>query len=607
MMKFKFVFVSAVMVLGLMVVACGETETVEVIKEVVVEKEVPGKAYVTDPITGMAIAAPEYGGSLAFAGRNTWDRRLDPYTGGPSMSAITSGVMEKPAMVDWMIDRDSYSFGGYPPPVSAMTGSLAESWDVSNGGKTITLNVRSGVNFHDKAPVNGREMTADDFVHSYQRMLGSKLTGSEFSDAEPSTGTGSLGGLAWDTVTGDVDTGTVTLNLTEPSFFALRFILDWYSMVIVPREMVETYGNDWDWDKTVGTGPYTITASAPGVGMTYTKNPNYYRHDEKFPDNRLPYIDEVKGVEITERASWLAGLRTGKIDYIGWQGVTHLNNVDEKESLERTNPELVIRSWSERSEASHIFNIKRPPFDDVNVRRAMQMALDLETINATYFKYSADITPRGRIATDAIGYHVPFEEWSDEHKGYYTYDPEGAEKLLDSAGLPRGSNGMRFKAEFIMSESADASLAEIHAEYWKAIGADIKIVPVPGAEWGARRSAFDWDLHGWIAGVKGDPVWQSSYLYSGRSNYIEDAEYDGYYEGLLVSTSDAQRMDLVKKADMRIIDQHWVVWGGDESKYSVWQPYMVGYNLERGFGGGQNYVVFSRLWIDSALKAQMGR
>jgi len=102
-------------------------------------------------------------------------------------------------------------------------------------------------------------------------------------------------------------------------------------------------------------------------------------------------------------------------------------------------------------------------------------------------------------------------------------------------------------------------------------------------------------------------VWQSSYLYSGRSKFIEDAEYDGYYEGLLVSTSDAQRMDLVKKADMRIVDQHWVVWGGDEAKYSVWQPYMVGYNLERGFGGGQNYVVFSRLWIDSALKQQMGR
>ena len=147
----------------------------------------------------------------------------------------------------------------------------------------------------------------------------------------------------------------------------------------------------------VGTGPYTITDVAPGTGITYTKNPNYYRHDEKFPENRLPYIDVVKGFEIPERATWIAGIRTGKLDYIGWQGVTHLNSIDEKESLERTNPELVFGAWSERSETSHLFNIHKPPFDDVKVRRAMQMALDLETINATYFKYGADTVPRGRI------------------------------------------------------------------------------------------------------------------------------------------------------------------------------------------------------------------
>jgi ABC-type transport system substrate-binding protein len=341
--------------------------------------------------------------------------------------------------------------------------------------------------------------------------------------------------------------------------------------------------------------------------MTYTKNPNYWKYDEKYPENILPYIDEVKGVEITERASWLAGMRTGKIDYIGWQGVTNLNNIDEKESLERTNPELVIRAWSERSEASHIFNIKKPPFDDVMVRRAMQMALDLETINATYFKYSASITPRGRLGLSGVGYYVPFEEWSDELKGYYTYDPEGAEKLLDAAGLPRGSDGVRFEAEFLMNQSSDASVAQIHAEYWRAIGADVKIVPAAGAEYGSKRNAFEWNIIGWIAGVKGDPVWQTSYLYSGRSNFIEDSEYDGLYEQVLKTTDTEALKGLTKQLDMRMIDQHWVLWGGDESKYSVWQPYVVGYNLERGFGAGQNYVVFSRLWIDSQLKAAMGR
>ena len=594
-----------------------KTVEIEVPKEVVVEKEVEvvktvvkevaGKKYVTDPVIGNVIPAPEYGGTFAFASRNTFDRRMDPYTGGPSMSAIASGVMEKLGIVDWAIDRSTYSFGGYPPPVSAMIGSLAESWDASHNGTTYTFNIRQGVNFHDKAPVDGREMDAYDVEFAFHRMLGNKLTGSMYSEAEPSPGAGSLGNLPWETIQA-TDKWTVEMELSEPRFYGPRFTMDWYSMFVYPPELVETYGDDWDWDKVVGTGPYMITDLAPGTGITYSKNVDYYRHDEKFPENRLPYIDVVKGFEIPERATWIAGIRTGKLDYIGWQGVTHLNSIDEKESLERTNPELVFGAWSERSEASHLFNIHKPPFDNVMVRRAMQMALDLETINATYFKYGADIVPRGRIYTGAVGYHVPFDQWSDELRGYYTYDPAGAEALLDAAGYPRGSDGVRFTAEYLLGTSQDASLPQIHAEYWRAIGADVKIVTVAsGAEYGSRANAGQYNLRGWIAGVKADPVWQTSYLYSGRSNLIQDPEYDALYEQVLVSGSEQERKDLVTALDMRMIDQHWVVWGGDESKYSVWQPWVVGYNLERGFGGGQNYVGFSRIWIDSALKEASGR
>ena len=169
-------------------------KTVEIPGETVI-KEVAGKKYVTDPVIGNVIPAPEYGGTFAFASRNTFDRRMDPYTGGPSMSAIASGVMEKLGIVDWAIDRSTYSFGGYPPPVSAMTGSLAESWDASHNGTTYTFNIRQGVNFHDKAPVDGREMDAYDVEFSFHRMLGNKLTGSMYSDAEPSAGAGSLGNL----------------------------------------------------------------------------------------------------------------------------------------------------------------------------------------------------------------------------------------------------------------------------------------------------------------------------------------------------------------------------------------------------------------------------
>ena len=238
----------------------GETVVVEkeVVKEVMVPgetvvvtevmvKEVAGKKYVTDPVIGNVIPAPEYGGTLVFAGRNTWDRRLDPYVGGPGMSAIASGVMEKLGIVDWTIDRSTYSFGGYPPPISAMVGSLAESWDVSHTGTTHTFNIRPGVMFHDKAPVNGREMDAYDVEFSFHRMLGNKLSGTEYSGADPSPGAGSLGALPWKSVTA-TDKWTVVFELEEPRFFGPRFIMDWYNMFIYPPE------DDRDLRRRLGLG-----------------------------------------------------------------------------------------------------------------------------------------------------------------------------------------------------------------------------------------------------------------------------------------------------------------------------------------------------------------
>ena len=76
----------------------------------------------------------------------------------------------------------------------------------------------------------------------------------------------------------------------------------------------------------------------------------------------MPYIDQVTGLEITEVATTLTGLRTGKIDYVGWQGANPINSIDQRESLERTDPELVVHAWSERSEACHLFNINKSPF-----------------------------------------------------------------------------------------------------------------------------------------------------------------------------------------------------------------------------------------------------
>ena len=65
---------------------------------------------------------------------------------------------------------------------------------------------------------------------------------------------------------------------------------------------------------------------------------------------------------------------------------TQINSIDTVESLGRTNPEIVAEPFFAEATTAFVLNPTKPPFDDINVRRAIQMALDIETINVTYWK-----------------------------------------------------------------------------------------------------------------------------------------------------------------------------------------------------------------------------
>ena len=175
----------------------------------------------------------------------------------------------------------------------------------------------------------------------------------------------------------------------------------------------------------------------------------------------------MKFLIIPEEASILAALRTRKIDWRRWG-----TSLDSAESIRKTNPEIAVHPVYFRSRDSFAPNHRKPPFNDINVRRAMQLALDNETIAATYWKGFADPTPAGLIGVDE--YHVPFEQWDEEVKQWFRYDPEAAEELLDEAGYPRGADGTRFKTILNYGSWATLDIAEIAAAYWAQIGVDVQ-------------------------------------------------------------------------------------------------------------------------------------
>ena len=269
---------------------------------------------VKDPTTGKMVSAPEYGGTLTHRTAFNYTGSLDTINY-HVVGFILSGVLEKLTIADWAIDRDEYPFvGGYQLPLYAMTGALAESWETPDP-LTYIFHIRKGVHWHNKAPMFGRELTAKDIEYNYHRVLG---LGSGFT--EPSIAPGQLQTLPFESITA-TDNWTVVFKMKKPYLSVPIHIQDSNISYIYPPEVIEQYGGMNDWRNVVGTGPFELTDRVEGSSWTWTKNPDYWGHDEKYPENRLPYIDELRMLIIPEEAAAVAAIRSGKIDFMGWQGL----------------------------------------------------------------------------------------------------------------------------------------------------------------------------------------------------------------------------------------------------------------------------------------------
>ena len=612
----------------------GETVTKEVVKEVqvpgetvVVEKEVvktvevPGETVVVEKVVVKEVEAeryvrdvrgelgerPQYGGT--FHVPMYWLREtFDPYDGGPFVWDRL--VLEKMANFDWAYDLDL----GVPLmndiTIDYITEQLAESWEVSPDLKSYTFHIRQGVPWHDKAPVNGRDVNAYDAEFTWHRNLG---LGSGYT--EPSPHHYQFVEVAADSVTA-TDEYTLVVETSTPKLATLAILLgveDWRGSVILPQEPIEEYGDLTDWRHVVGSGPYELTDVVEGSSVTLTKNPNYWRDDPRLPDlkNRLPYADEITLLVIPEVTSVVAALRTGKVVWLPAGQVSP----EQVRSLMRTNPELVaIKETGSAHADTYAFRLDRPPFNDKNVRIAMQKAINLDEINYAYYEGDADTTPVGYVWPTVKEMFAPYSEWPEDVKWQYKYDPEEAERLLDEAGYPRGANGIRFEAGWDLFEGwgHDLDLAQIIKSYWDKIGVDVTLSPQPdgtvmwnrvvagehgGLTFGGSRPASrdpstEWDLRFGFAG--------------GEMSGIVDAGMTAIYAQIDENLDREVAKKLSREIDMYYSKELWALHLPVVSSHMLHQAWLKGYKGELGVGVEDSVLPLMYLWIDQELKNDMG-
>ena len=552
------------------------------------------KKYVTDPSTGKVVVAPQYGGTITYALKEEASSGTDAVLTGQWAQAYLAPVLEKLAIGDWATPRDEWDFVVLNFPTNAI-GALAESWSQPDP-LTLVVNVRQGVRWHDKPPMNGRELTADDVVFNFHRITG---MGSGFT--ELSAWANDFKGIQFESIEA-TDEWTVVFKLKEISLSAPGSILDGLVSWIYPPEVIKEHGDAKDWRNLVGTGPMMLTDWTKGSSITWEKNPDYWHNDEKYPDNPLPYIDRLRALIMPEVATYLSALRTGVIDYIGWMTQSQLRTLEQAENLRQTNPEIVVVPHRERSDNAIAINFQVEPFDDIRVRKALQMAINNQEINSAFYKGDADIVPQGLLKRSRTDVVIQFEQWPEDVKKVFDYDPEEAEALLDEAGYPRGADGIRFKTDFLHLDRFDINYSQLLASYWSKIGVDVEIDVQPAASFGPRRNELDFRL--------GSAIAATPYPVPGIFNYLTihgDPVYNAMFAEALAATTREEMLEISKELNQHAIENFFMIWGPFSPQYNAVQPWIGGFNGEALLGNQQLNTVFTRLWVDSALKAEMGR
>ena len=256
-----------------------------------------------------------------------------------------------------------------------------------------------------------------------------------------------------------------------------------YYSAILPRELAKLDARDWR--NMVGTGPFLLTRFVEGSSSTYERNPNYWDHD--LIGGRpyaIPYVDRVIYRTIKDAATQQTALRTAKIDIlevVPWLAVDY---------LKETTPELQWTRYLGSVGEFIALRVDRKPFDDVRVRRALNMAIDKREIVEHYYGGNAELFGYP-MHPDFKGYYQPLQAMPPSVKELFTYDPVKAKRLLAEAGYP---NGFRFPVQFAAVNYNHADLLPLIAGYLAKSGrhrrhraARVRRLPVGDDHQDARR------------------------------------------------------------------------------------------------------------------------
>jgi len=408
-------------------------------------------------------------------------------------------------------------------------------------------------------------------------------------------------GGRFDGILGDVySTSKYELVLEMPTYAPdlLMYYLGYEDRSTMEAPETRAVGAD-KYENHVGTGPFMFEEYVVGSYMSYVRNPNYWQTETL--DGvvyQLPFIDRVVFPIIPDVGTQIAALRTGTLD------MDELVDSIDWASLDQTNPELEYARYADSSNGVSLL-CTEPPFDDVNVRRAMMIGTDKAA--ARKFGLAEDLpmhTFPSYYGNPDV--YTPMEELPADCQILYDYNPTLAIDMLDKAGYPDG-----FTIDYYCSTiNKEPEVAAMMKDQWAKIGVTVNI---KAFEWTTMRIyQYSGTYHGACPGGNetANPVMAIINL-AQTGGFLNTSLYsnpvvDDYCAQIKAETDYATQMALIKEVSLIILHDVPQITLYMMPQGHYWWPWVKGHYGERTLADGQKPELITYMWIDQALKKEMG-
>ena len=332
-----------------------------------------------------------------------------------------------------------------------LEGDLAESWSQPNEN-TYVFKLRRGVRWHNKPPVNGRELTAEDVRYSIERFMTVKGNANAYM-------------LRSVDKVEALDKYTVKVTLKEPFAWFLDMLASPMAVAIVAKESIEKFGDMKKAEAVIGTGPWMLDSYRPNVGFTLVRNPNYF-----LPS--LPHIDRIEVTVDEDNASRIASFLAGKYD-LGWENPGIINRTDWvqiKDALRQKRPSLKTTEFPTNIMSHISMRTDQKPFSDLRVRQAISHAIDRQGILDAVAEGVGVFNPA--VPAALRDWTLPIDQLGEGAK-YFKFDPKEAKRLLAAAGYPNGFPGSLCFTTYGSTILVDSM--QLVVKYLKDVGIDAKV------------------------------------------------------------------------------------------------------------------------------------